>query len=231
MTKARAWRADYAVASKAQWLDARVAQIDHVRDWSYTDSNFPTERPYITQLVDTSKVRSMHYCVEPFKGLPYAAHTFFTFEFEDGSSIALSVEARCREGESYSILRGLLPWYELMYVWSSKRDIFSNITTRLGDELYAYKVSISNDAAGVLLHELIDQTIHLSHTPRVYNSFFTNCANTLAVAVNRTHPRSLPLHHSWVLTGYSAEYLHRLGYLGDAPSFAELKRNARVQNG
>ena len=58
----------------------------------------------------------MYYIVEPFGDWEGAAHTFFSFEFEDNQFVSISVEIRKEQGEDFSALKGLFKQYELRLV-------------------------------------------------------------------------------------------------------------------
>ena len=46
-----------------------------------------------------------------------------SFGFEDGTYLAVSVEVRLEEDESYSPVGGLMRQFEIMYVVADERDV------------------------------------------------------------------------------------------------------------
>ncbi len=224
----RDWRADHAVLTHVNWQGTSTARVSNVRDWNFTGPDFPTERPYIERTIDTSRVSKMYFGYEPFGSSTSAAHTFFIFEFDDGESVAVSVEARRENDETLSIVSGVLPLYELIYVWSTERDIYTNIAVRLKGDLYRYELAVPRAQAGEVLRELLHQTAELSEKPKFYNVVVANCTNTLAKVANKIQPGSIPYHYSWIFSGYSDAYLYSLGFIKSEYSFDELKARSNI---
>ena len=128
-------------------------------------------------------------------------------------------------------MEGALRQYDLLYAWSSERDILLDTAVALGRELYAYRLNVDAGAARAILQRFLERTEALARGPRFCNTFLLNCTNELAKAVNQSFPGSppLPWHHSFVLTGFAAEHLHRLGYIGDEQTpFANINAAARI---
>lgn len=167
--------------------------------------------------------------LEPFEGFDGAAHTLVSFVFggETNETIAMSVEARKEEGEVYSGVNGLFNKFELIYLWSTEKDVLTRIAVGLDHEVYAYRLNVPKPQAEQILAHFIERTNDLSARPRFYNTFTSNCTNELAKAVKGAYPQALPWHYSFVLTGYSAAHLHKLGFLGDAhAAFSRIKAHA-----
>lgn len=185
--------------------------------------------------LDQSNLKAVWYFVEPFPANALFAHSFLSFVFEDGAGeqqvVSISVEARKEKGEDYSPIKGVLRNYELLYVWSTEKDILTRIAVSLDHKLYAYKLDLEPEQSKKIFEYFVGRTNTLADEPRFYNTVHSNCTNELAKAVNEAFPSALPWHRSWVMTGRSAQWLHKLGFIrnGDSKSFEELTEQSNIQ--
>lgn len=224
----RNWRADYAKLPTVEWAKSSTARISNVRDWLFTTSAYPLDQPYIDKTVDIDTLSKTWFMVEPFSEWDMVGHTFFLFEFSDGTTIVSSIEARREVGEEYSILKGLLPYFEYMIVWTTERDMFTNTTYFANDNLYRYPLTISLESQKKLLTLLLERTHELETRPRFYNLLSANCTNLLATEANKIKPGSIPYHYSWILTGYADSYLHSLGFIPNDIPFDRLEEQSLI---
>jgi len=74
--------------------------IHNVRDWTY-DATGPLTKDWVDLTIDPSEVKQVWFIIEPFGSWKAVGHTFLSFEFNDGGTIAFSIEARREEGETY----------------------------------------------------------------------------------------------------------------------------------
>lgn len=179
--------------------------------------------------LNPADLEEIWFFVEPFPAFNGAAHTFISFAFggETDQTIAISVEARKEKGEVYSGFNGLFNKFELIYLWSTEKDVATRIAVGLGHDLYAYRLNVPPEQGREILAHFIERTNELKDRPRFYNTFSSNCTNELVKSINDAFPDALPWHYSHVLTGYSAERLHHLGFLGDKDAaFGDLRSHA-----
>ena len=221
------------VASFEGLADGRY-HLDALRDYKFASGG--VEMPGWREAeINASDIAEMWFFVEPFSGNPLFAHSFLSFVFEgDGPQptvISVSIEARLEKGETYTALAGTLRNYELMYVWSTERDITTRIAVGLDHELYAYKVELEPQHMRRIFEYFVRRTNELAERPRFYNTLHSNCTNELAKAVNEAFPNALPWHKSWVMTGRSAEWLFDLGFIENhqADSFSTLNDSSEVR--
>lgn len=224
----RDWRADY--ARQPQVLRGEAAPVlRNIRNWSYAPDGTPTDTPWIERSLDPEALTQAWFLVEPFWGSPAIAHTMFAFEFEDGEVFVASMEARREVGEGYSAVKAaILPIYEYLIVWTTERDMYANSEFVSGDHLYLYRLDIPLAHQRAILNAMIDKTEALQERPQWYNTLFANCSNMLARVANGLQPGAVPLHYSWVLTGFADSYLHRLGYIGLGADFAAAEARAHI---
>lgn len=203
----RAWTEEHARITTAEVSD-RTVTLRNVRDWTY-DASGPLSREWLDVTVDPTKITRVWFVIEPFGGWKAVGHTFLTFEFADGMTLAFSIEARREADETYSAFDGMLRRYELSYQWGTERDFIARRLVHLNHEVRMYPLTLPEGAPEALFHSLIEETNELAEEPRFYNTLMANCTNLLASIVNEHYPGTLPYHYAFVLTGYSDTYLMR----------------------
>ena len=117
----RNWSPDLAVLAHAD-IDQNFITIHNVRNFAYRSETDYTPG-YYDKTFDLQKIKKAYYAVVPFGSVPGIAHTFMSFEFENDEFVAISIEVRKQVGEDYSIPRGLVKPYELIYVVGDEHDI------------------------------------------------------------------------------------------------------------
>ncbi len=203
-------------------------RLHDMRAFDFSAADGPIQA-WRDETLHTDDLEEIWFFVEPFEGFHGAAHTLISFVFggETDQTIAISVEARKEQGETYSGLNGMFNKFELIYLWSSEKDVLTRIAVNLDHEIYAYRLNVTQSQAQQILAHFIDRTNALAERPRFYNTLTSNCTNELAKAVNSAFPGALPWHYAHVFTGYSAERLHALGFLGEGTNkLQDLKSNA-----
>lgn len=215
----------FEAAGDGRWL------LHDLRAFEYKGDGAP-EEAWRDTVIDEADLAEIWFFVEPFEGFSGAAHTLVSFVFagETDETIAMSVEARKEQGEVYSGVNGLFNKFELIYQWATEKDLLTRIAVELDHEIYAYRLNVTPAQARKILAHFIARTNELAERPRFYNTFTSNCTNELAKAAKSAFPKALPWHYSHILTGYSAERLHDLGFLGDkAAPFEEMKAQAAAR--
>ena len=225
----RNWEEVHARPSPVRWLwGSRLSRPNH-RAWPW-GAGGPTRKNWHTRQYDVRETQAIWYFVEPLSFAKSMAHTFATFEIGRGDRrqfLTVSVEARREAGETYSPLRGLSNAYELIFAWSTEKDIVTDTVMRLGHPLQAYRVNVTPEQAGIILRGFLERTNELALKPEFYNTLEHNCTSELAEVVNSKFDTPIPPHSSFVLTGNAARYLHSLGFIGDpATPFAEIEKAA-----
>jgi hypothetical protein len=228
----RDWDDLHKALPTVSWSSKTAFTIRNVRDWSW-NADRPVRKRWRTETHDLRNVRAIWFFVEPLSFATKLAHTFITFEMERGGRpafLSVSVEARREVGETYSPTKGLFGAYELIFAWSSEKDILVDTGYRLGHDLRMYRVNVTPAQAEVILRGFLDRTNEIARTPEFYDTLTHNCTSELAAVVNREFERSIPQSSATVLTGTAARYLHSLGYLGDPDeSFAAVDARAGIR--
>ncbi|MEM9170367.1 MAG: DUF4105 domain-containing protein [Pseudomonadota bacterium] len=198
------------------------------------DENGPAERAWRDVTLDAAALESVWFFIEPFPANDLFAHSFLSFVFRGPGgtrdAVSISVEARKEAGETYSALRGVLREYELLYIWSTEKDILTRIAIDLDHPLRAYELAISPAQGRAIFEHFVQRTNDLAERPRFYNTWGSNCTNELAKAVNDAFPGALPWRPVWVLTGRSAQWLHGAGFIEPAETpFADVQAAADIR--
>ena len=191
--------------------------LDHVTDWSYTDTA-PRTKGSRTFANTFDELRNVWFVVEPQPGQLYAAHTLILFEFAGDRIVGLTVEARLEDDETYDPVQGALNKFELSYIWSTARDLLTRRVTMLHKQIYVYPLQLDAMQKRTFLRALIEQTVDVSTHARFYNTITSNCTNELAKVAG------LGWHYSWVLTGYSPQRLYELKLIPGATFEAAQQR-------
>ena len=222
---------------------SRVASFDATQPGSYRLNNIRAfeygpdgafRKEWESADINVNNLKEIWFFIEPFTGSPLFAHSFLSFVFESDNgeekTFSISIEARKEAGEPYSALRGTMRAYELLYVWSTEKDVLSRIAIKLDHTLYAYKLNVDSERMRVLFEYFVRRTNDLAERPRFYNTLHSNCTNELAKAVNDAYPGALPWHRSWVMTGRSAKWLHKLGFIDEQDTpFKEITEKADIK--
>jgi hypothetical protein len=203
--------------------------INNIRDFRF-QAGKPISVNYQNRDYDLNQIENVWFLVEPFGGWSGVAHTFFIFDFKNQDPIALSVESRREVGEDYSAFMGLFNNYEVMYIWSTEKDILNRMVSERSD-VYMYRLHITKDSSKKLFEQLIEETEALEKKPAFYNTLTSNCTNLLAKAANKIKEDAIPWHFSYILPGFSAPYLYSLGYIETYNwELKDLQRESLISN-
>ena len=187
--------------------------VDDMRDFDWSGAG-DAEQRWESRDYDLARLETVWYILTPFaRDWRGPAHAFLSFGFDDGGFLAISVEARREVGETYSILKGLLKRFELMYVIGDERDLIGLRVLRSDDDVHVYPVRATPDAARALLVEMLEEANRLAAEPAFYGSFRNNCTTRILQHVNRIAPERIPYGWRVLLPGYSDALAHERALL------------------
>lgn len=192
------WQEQLAVLSTAEF-NGDLVTVRNVRNFRY----FPTEKDmhanYYDKTYDLTKIKKVWYIAEPFNENKSAAHTFVSFEFTDGNFLAISIEARKTKDQTYSIWKGMIHTYPLVYIVADERDLILLRANIRKDKVYVYPVKLEKpENARLLLVDMLEKMNKLTTEPEWYNTLFANCTSSIAKHVNNITPGRISL-FSWQL--------------------------------
>jgi hypothetical protein len=186
----RTWSPDQKILTNGS-IDGTTIYLEHIRNARYTS---PTDYSlsYYNKRFDISSIQSVDFIVEPFEGIG-AAHTFLTFGLTDGSYLAVSIEIRKEEGESFSPLLGAIRQYELAYVIAHEKDVIDLRANHRKDIVYLYPTNATQDEAQKLFLDILTRAKKLEEHPEFYNTITNNCTTNIVRHINTL--RNIPI--SW----------------------------------
>jgi hypothetical protein len=188
-----------------------MVTLNNVRDWRY-DQNGPISYSYKTQTVNSSEIVNVWYLIsKPNQNGPMG-HVFYIFDFADGQTVSLSIEARREKNEPFSGIRGVFNAYEIMYMWGSEEDFLVFRPVTYDKQVYMYPIKGTSGEAKALFMSLVNETKRLETEPTFYNSLAHNCTNTFYQHANSLNPGTVPFRLTQWLVGWSDRTILRLGY-------------------
>jgi hypothetical protein len=223
----RDWSDDQAVLPAAEIAGGSVT-IRNIRNFTYrsTSDYVPA---YYERTFELADVASVDYVLEPFGGVG-AAHTFLSFGLRNGERVAISVEVRKEQGESFGPLLGLLNQYELMYVVADERDVIELRAIHRGDDVYVYPTTATAAQARSLLVDMLERVNAVAAEPEFYNTITNNCAVNIARHVNALSPDRIAWDWRLLFPKQSDAYAYELGFLDRGIPLAEARRKYRVND-
>ena len=152
------------------------------------------------------------------------AHTFLSFGFADSQYVAISVEARRELGEDYSIIKGMLRRYEIMYVIGDERDLVRLRTNVRGDDVYVYPIRAPREKIRALFVQMLERANQLAERPEFYNTLTNNCTTALLRHANQITPGRIPYGKEVFLPGYADELAYKLGLIDTSLPIAQARQ-------
>ncbi len=180
------WQTHLATPSTAEFHDNLVT-VHNVRNYRYGPTEADIHPAYYDKTYDLNTVKRVWYVTEPFNENQYAAHTFLSFEFENSDVLAITIEARKTKEQTYSIFKGMIRTYPLIYIAADERDVVLLRANLRKDKVYLYPVKLSKPENGrLLLVDMLERMNKIITTkPAWYNTFTANCTSSIAYHVNR----------------------------------------------
>lgn len=219
----REWAIGLAVLPSVTF-EGDLATIEGVRNFHWrTLDEFDVL--YETRSYDLSTVRTLWFCLSIFhpEGWRGPAHSLLSFGFDDGRFLAISVEARKEEGESYSVYKGMAKRFELMYVIGDECDLVANRAVLRPDSVNLYPIEATPEAIRGILRGMLEAANDLHARPEFYDTLTNNCTTRLRDHVNAVVPGRIPASWKVVLPGYSDELLEKLGLIDSALGLDEAR--------
>jgi len=223
----RVWSPDQAVLPTAE-IGRDSVLVRNVRNCKYLSAEQYVV-DYYDRLIPLADIKSVDYIMVPFKGMPSMAHTMVSFGLADGDHIAVSVEIRKELGESYSVVKGMLNEFEIMYVVADEHDVIDLRAQHRGDDVYVYPLRATPEQSQILFVDMLRRANQLAEKPEFYNTVTNNCTTALVNHFNRLSKIPVPLADPRVfLPGLSDELVYDLGLMDTKDSFEVTKRRANV---
>ncbi len=210
----RNWTRDQKILATTEFKNDEVF-IKNIRNINYrTTSDYDVS--YYDKVFDLNKLESVWFVVEPFSGHGFgSAHTLMSFGFEGGEYVSISVEIRKEEGESFSVIKGLLRQYELVYVVADERDVIKLRSNYRKDKVFLYPIKVSKEKARAMFVSMLERGNKLGNDPEFYNTITSTCTTNIVNHVNDLTPNKIPFSFKTLMPAYSDEYALSLGLIDD----------------
>jgi hypothetical protein len=225
----REWRPDVAYQATTQ-IEGDMLTISHVRDSVYRSTEDFDVR-WSEQAYNLSGIVGVWFYVEPFAEWEGMAHTLYSFEFEDGRFVTLSVEARKEVGEPYSVVRGLTRRLELVYIFATEEDVVRLRAIHRNHSIYQYSIKTTKENARLILEDVAARANSLAEDPEFYNSITSTCTTNVVDHINTIVPGRVPKWSYKVLApGYSDSLAYELGLIDTDAPLDEIRARYNVQD-
>jgi len=225
----RSWVNDNKRMATAEF-DGEEVTIRNVRDFEWRGTRDFDER-WIDVKIRLDEVTKIWFILEYFDpSRRQMAHTILSFETEDGTRVACSIEVRREQGERYHPIRGLFRQYELIYVWATERDAIGVRTRcRKNSATHLFEaVVLGPGNERKMLESYLRRTNKLSKYPEWYNTITNTCTTNIVRHVNEVYPGRVPRAVAILLPGLSPKILHRNNLVKMTGSLGETMKRSVI---
>lgn len=194
-------------------FDGSLVHVRNVRDFTFRSAEDFTPG-YRDRTYDLRRLERVWFVLSPFsRDWRGPAHSFLTFGFSDSQYVSISVEARRERHEAYSIWKGALRRYELIYVIGEERDLIGLRAVTWDDPVYLYPIRATPEQVRELFLRMLRRAQALEREPEFYNTFFNNCTTNILDPVNEIAERPIPFGLEILLPGYADRLAHERGMI------------------
>lgn len=223
----RNWSPNHAVLATAEFSGSNVA-IRNIRYSVYKTASDYKAR-YYDATFNLDDIRTLDIIAAPFSGLSSLAHIEASFGFTDGRHVAVSIESRYEQGETYDPLGAVTNQFELIYVIADERDLIRLYTQVNKNDVYLYRLKLSPQEVRNVFEGILVRANKLAEKPEFYHAVSNNCATNLIAHINKARPGTVPRDYRARFSGYLDHLLYDRGLLDVAgDDFKTAKENAKI---
>jgi hypothetical protein len=220
----RDWQPDVAHVPTAT-IEGSHLTIRNLRNFEYRDENDFIER-WDTRTYDLDTLVGVDVFIS-FWGPTLYGHTIVSWEFSDGSHLAVSIETRKEVGEEYSAILGFFRQFELYYVVADERDLIGVRTNHRGELVRRYRLRTPPEVARAILVDYFEEINRLAEQPHWYNAMTQNCTTTIRRHVQHVSPTN-PFNWRILVNGTLDELGYMRGSIDNSLPFEEVRRRADI---
>lgn len=221
------WNSDCELITTADIDDTKIT-FRNVRDFFWRTTKDRDESWIDEVTVDTEEIKDIWFIVDHFHSLHGLAHTYLTFEFNDGTCLSFSFEARRRVKHRYHPWDGLWRNYELYLLVALESDMTGLRTNARGNKDYMFRGITPPEKDKHMLIRMAQKANQLSETPEWYHSLLTTCNTSIVRMVNRVTPGRVPFLWRNFLPGYTPRAALKLGLIEDWGGLEMTLEKARI---
>ena len=202
--------------------DGDAVTVENVRDFEY---HTPTD---VVARYEDRTYRLANLCgvdLLLFVWTPLTGHPALVFDFGSDGRVCVSIEARLRKGQRYSLLRSLYRQHEIIFVVADERDVILRRTRHQPHHgAYLYRLVTTPGEVRTVFLDYVDAVNRLAEAPRWYHVLAANCTTSFYRLPNSRWR----LDWRVLANGQLDRALYAAGRLDRSVSFAELRRHARL---
>jgi len=221
------WNSDCELMTTADIADSKII-FRNVRNFFWRTTRDRDESWIDEVTVDTEDIKDIWFIVDHFHSLHGLAHTYLTFEFNDGTCLSFSFEARRRVKHRYHPWDGLWRNYELYLLVALESDMTGLRTNARGNKDYMFRAITPPEKDKHMLIRMAQKANQLSQKPEWYHSLLTTCNTSIVRMVNRVTPGRVPFLWRNFLPGYTPRAALKLGLIEDWGGLEMTLEKARI---
>ena len=225
-TNGGTWQSHYERLATVN-LTGNIANIHNFRRARYNESGETISISWSDRTVNLDELDSVWYGISVFAS-PGLAHTFLSFDFGDNDPVVISVEARMRPEQYYHPLTGALDDYTLIYVLADERDVIGVRTHKRPDDVYFMPINVSRERSQKMFIDMISRANSLEHTPEFYNTFTSNCTNSI-MKDTKVPAWQYYLDPRIILPGFSDRIAYQYGVLDQGYSREAVRKASLIR--
>jgi hypothetical protein len=203
-----------------------LVTVRNIRNFEYRASDTDFIEHWDTRTYDLDKIVGVDLFLS-YWGPTLIAHTIMSWEFADGSHLAVSIETRKEKGEEYSAVLGFFRQFELYYVVADERDVIGVRTGHRGEQVFLYRLRMPPERARALLVHYLEEANRLARQPAWYNALTHSCTTTIEQNVKAI---GVAMAFDWriLANGRLDELLYQRGAINTALPYAELRARSDI---
>lgn len=224
-SNARQWMIDVEMTAYCERAGDELI-LHHMRHFAYrTSADYDVK--WETQTFDLAGLQTLDvfFC---YWGSRDIAHTMFSFGFEDGRFLCVSVETRKEVGEEYSPIASFFKRFELIYVLGDERDLVALRTNVRLEDVYLFPSHLSVQEIRALLDDILARVNSLNEKPEFYRTLRDNCTTSLLTHLNRARRTPISFDVSLIFNGWYPERAYREGQIPNDAPFEEIMRRFAI---
>lgn len=172
----------------------------HVRNFRWGFKEKPGKDPepiFKDTMVDPSKIKNVYMVLEPFAPEWIAGHSMMCYEFEPGGIAAkdgstddkfiMSVEARLREGQKYSLIDGFKKTFKNVFQLGTWKDSVQKRGRLQGHKLMRFPLKLDQKQKEQLVRNTIGESCR-PHDDKYYHTTRNNCYGNQLKLLNTVLP-------------------------------------------
>ncbi|MBN2071728.1 MAG: DUF4105 domain-containing protein [Candidatus Krumholzibacteriota bacterium] len=225
----RNWAVDQAEVVSVSIEDS-IVSITNVRHFDHCpDGGGPASTAWRSGRYDLRDMKNVWLVISLFNPERRGpAHPFLSFQFGDSSFVAVSVEARRESDESYSIWKGMMKRFELIYIVADENDIITLRALCRDDIVYIYPLITTPEKARELFIDITERAERLGREPEFYNTIWNNCTTNILEHANVVASEKIPGGLYTFLPGYSDKVALTLGLIDAEGSIDQVRERFQV---